>query len=329
MKAAFLKGIKLDAKAIRVPLFNDLERVEDRIQAVLRSDLAYIQNLSDIVCEPRGKRLRPALLILASGRPGRADDNILLAATVVELIHTATLLHDDVVDGGRSRRGLPTLNARVGDGAALLMGDYVYSRAITLLVEAGLTKVLSLLAWTVHRMSIGELMQLELKESGRMDVDAYYRIIAGKTARLIESVCRSGAILGDASAEEVDSFGEFGMSLGMAFQIVDDILDYVASPDVLGKPVGADLAEGKLTLPLLKTLEEASDSTRDKMQQLLKLGEHDELVEMVCEQGGIKAAMDEARRFGLQAREALGRLGESPTLSALDATVGYVLERNF
>ena len=161
MKPAFLKGIKLGSSGLRDALNRDLARVEDLIQSSLRSEIPFIQDLNATVLAPRGKRLRPALVILAADSAGDSDDATLLAGAVVEMIHTATLLHDDVVDGSMQRRGRPTLNAENGDGAAILMGDFVYSRAITLLVEAELTQVLSLLATTVHRMSVGELLQLE------------------------------------------------------------------------------------------------------------------------------------------------------------------------
>jgi octaprenyl-diphosphate synthase len=211
------------------------------------------------------------------------------------------------------------------------MGDYVYSRAITLLVEAELTQVLALLATTVHRMSVGELMQLEIRDHPHFDEASYLQVIYEKTARLIESACRSGAILGGRPAAELDALGDFGRELGLSFQIIDDILDYVASPEVLGKPVGSDLAEGKQTLPLLKVHGRASSALRGRIETLLSAAPAgvEELIAIVRQEGGIEAALADARRYGQAARKALRRLPASEIRDALDATVDHVIERNF
>jgi len=329
--AAFLKGIKLGATSLKECLLTDLARVEELMQESLRSEIPFIEKLNDIVLEPRGKRLRPALLILAAGSPGSSPRATILASAVVEMIHTATLLHDDVVDGSLQRRGRPTLNAQGGDGSAILMGDYVYSRAITLLVEAELTQVLGLLATTVHRMSIGELLQLELHSRPVLDEAAYLRVIYEKTARLIEATCRSGAILGGRPQEEVEAGSDFGHKVGMAFQIVDDVLDYVSDPETLGKPVGSDLAEGKQTLPLLKTYAAASPATQTRLLELLSDvdGHREEIVGIVRDEGGVEAALAEARRYGEAARLALRQMPRGGIRSALDATVDFILERQF
>lgn len=332
MKPAFLKGIKLGASGLREALNRDLARVEDLIQVSLRSEIPFIQELNAQVLAPRGKRLRPALVILAADSAGDSSDATLLAGAVVEMIHTATLLHDDVVDGSLHRRGHPTLNAGNGDGAAILMGDYVYSRAITLLVEAELTQVLALLATTVHRMSVGELLQLELRGRRVLSEESYRRVIYEKTARLIEACCMSGALLADRSAAEVAACGEFGRNVGMAFQIVDDVLDYTADPEVLGKPVGSDLAEGKQTLPLLRAHAAADAATRSRLEALLLELDGNpailaELLDLVRSQGGVAGAMAEARAFGERAAEALDQLPGGAARDALRATVDYVIER--
>lgn len=330
MKPGFLKGLKLDASGLKTALQEDLGRVDALMSEALGSEIPYIERLSDEVFQASGKRLRPALVILAAGKPGKSDKATILAAAVVEMIHTATLLHDDVVDASLLRRGRATLNARFGDGPAVLMADYIYSRAITLLVEAELTQVLSLLAWTVHKMSIGELLQLELKDRGPLDRDAYFKVIYEKTARLIEGCCRTGAILGGRSASEVEALATFGRSMGLAFQIVDDILDYQADPDVLGKPVGSDLSEGKQTLPLLEAYENADESDRAQMVELLhKRDKQAELVELVRKNDGVAAAQQEARRLGREAQEALETLPKGQVREALGATVSFVLEREF
>ncbi|MDP6418200.1 MAG: polyprenyl synthetase family protein [Candidatus Krumholzibacteria bacterium] len=329
MHTGFLKGLQLGATGLSSSLKEDLARVEERIDDSLSSGIPYIRRLSDAVLEVRGKMFRPALVILSAGKPGESSSSTLLAGAVVEMIHTATLLHDDVVDCSQKRRGLPTLNHRFGDGPSILMADYIYSRAITLLVEAELTAVLGLLARTVHQMSIGELLQLELKEGGEIDEEAYFRVIYEKTARLIESSCRTGAILSGRSDREVEALGTFGRKIGMAFQIVDDVLDYRSDESTLGKPVGSDLAEGKQTLPFLRALDGAEKSEREKMMELFRNRDTGELLEWVRLSGGVDSSLEEARSLGLEAREALKLLPESPVRLALGAAADYVIERPF
>ncbi len=330
MKPGFLKGLKLDASGLKAALQDDLARVDEFMTGALGSDIPYIDRLGDEVFRSSGKRLRPALVILAAGAPGESNESTITAGGVVEMIHTATLLHDDVVDASELRRGRPTLNARFGDGPAILMADYIYSRAITLLVEAELTQVLSLLAWTVHKMSIGELLQLELKERGPLDREAYFQVIYEKTARLIEGSCRSGAILGGRNSAEIEALGTYGRSMGLSFQIVDDILDYQSDEETLGKPVGSDLSEGKQTLPLLMAYESGDEPTRGKIRELL--GDREalpELVNLVRENGGLEAAMEEARRLGREAQKALETLPKGRVREALEATASFVTQREF
>ncbi|MBM4116810.1 polyprenyl synthetase family protein [bacterium] len=331
MKPAFLKGLKLGNLRLREALDRDLLRVEALVRDSLRADEPFIAGLTETVLAPPGKRLRPILVLLAAGRPGASSQAAVLAAAVVEMIHTATLLHDDVVDASLHRRGQPTLNALSGDGAAILMGDFVYSRAITLLVEAELTQVLGLLATTVHRMSVGELMQLDLRDRRLLSEEAYRRVIYEKTARLIEACCASGAILGGAAAGVAAAYSDFGRNIGMAFQIVDDVLDYEADPAVLGKPVGSDLAEGKQTLPLLLAHAAAPPAGRARLEALLAAQDGDaarqEIVELVRSLGGTVAALAAARRYGEAARAALAGLPAGEIREALDATVDYVVER--
>lgn len=331
MRPAFLKGIKLERHELADLLAADLAGVESVMERSLRSEVPYIQELNEGVLDSQGKRLRPALLILAAGRPGESGDDVLLCAAVVEMIHAASLLHDDVVDRGLRRRGRPTLNAEHGDGPAILMGDYVYTRALTLLVDAGLMEVFGLLARAVHRLSVGELLQLELKQRRILDEDAYRRVIYEKTARLIEATCRAGGILGGRPAGEVETLAAFGRELGMAFQIVDDMLDYDADALRLGKPVGRDLAEGKRTLPLLKAWAAAPPDRRDRLAELLGDGGENRLaiIELVRDLGGLEAAHAEAVRYGERSRRALADLPASPVRAALDASVDFVVARRF
>ena len=331
VRTAFLKGIKLGNSGLKEELQADLGKVDGLIRSSLESDIAFINNLSGTVLGPMGKRLRPALLILSAGTPGKSNQSVLLASAVVEMIHLATLLHDDVVDGSRLRRGNETLNAVNGDGAAILMGDFIYSRAVAMLVEAELSQVLSLLAWTVHRMSIGELLQLELSRRPLLDEEAYLKVIHEKTAQLIQSTCESGAILRGAEKPEQKAFRDFGQGIGMAFQIIDDVLDFVSDEGTLGKPVGSDLLEGKQTLPLLKAYAAGSPATQAEIIACLGdvAANRDRLVAIVREEGGLESSIAQARRYGEEARQALGRLPSSICNEALDATVDFILDRRF
>ncbi|MCP4546182.1 MAG: polyprenyl synthetase family protein [bacterium] len=333
MKPAFLKGIKLERSGLKDAVIYDLSRTEELMRDRLGSDVAYIRSLNEKVFAQGGKRLRPALHILAAGSPGSSSDAVLLTAAVLEMIHTATLLHDDVVDGSHCRRGKPTLNASDGAGSAVLMGDFIYSRAITLMLAADLRPIIDLMATTVHQMSVGELMQVGLR-NGRIPTQSeYFDVINEKTARLIETSCRSGAILGDFSENIINAYALFGRNIGLAFQVVDDILDYIADTNTLGKPVGSDVAEKTLTLPFLLAHDQASPAGRTELENMLHFpGENREkIVNLVLELGGVEAAKREARLRSDEARKNLSALQQDvdgETIIALEILIDYILGRN-
>jgi octaprenyl-diphosphate synthase len=232
----------------------DMAAVDRVLRDSLESDVLLIHQVAEYIIGGGGKRLRPALLLLTAGATGyRGNDQHTLAA-VIEMIHTATLLHDDVVDESQLRRGHATANAQFGNAASVLVGDFLYSRAFQMMVGVKRMRVLEILAETTNAIAEGEVLQLMNAGDADLDEAAYLNVIQRKTARLFEAAARIGAVLGDAKPAIEDALARYGMHLGTAFQLVDDVLDYSGSADAIGKNLGDDLAEGKMTLPLIRAL---------------------------------------------------------------------------
>ena len=232
----------------------DMVEVDGVLRRSLSSDVALIRQIAEYIIGSGGKRLRPSLLLLAAGACGyRGRDHYTLAA-VIEMIHTATLLHDDVVDESKLRRGHATANAEFGNAASVLVGDFLYSRAFQLMVSVDRMRVLAILADATNVIAEGEVLQLMHAGNAALDESAYLDVIERKTAKLFEAAARLGAVLGGAEPGREEAFGRYGMHLGTAFQIMDDVLDYSGDADVIGKSLGDDLAEGKMTLPLIRAL---------------------------------------------------------------------------
>jgi octaprenyl-diphosphate synthase len=236
----------------------DMAEVDAVLRRSLTSDITLVRQVAEYIVAAGGKRLRPAVLLLAAGAFGyRGRDHHQLAA-VIEMIHTATLLHDDVVDESSQRRGRATANATFGNPASVLVGDFLYSRAFQLMVQTARMRVLAILADATNEIAEGEVLQLMQVGDSEVDEAAYVGVIRRKTAKLFEAAARLGAVLGEASPEQEDALARYGMHLGIAFQIQDDVLDYEGDAGTLGKNLGDDLAEGKMTLPLIRALAAAS-----------------------------------------------------------------------
>ena len=233
---------------------DDMAAVDRVLRDSLASDVVLIGQIADYIVSGGGKRLRPALLLLAAGATGyRGTEHHTLAAAI-EMIHTATLLHDDVVDESDLRRGHATANAEFGNAASVLVGDFLYSRSFQMIVRVSRLKVFEILADATNTIAEGEVLQLMNSGDADLDEDAYLDVIQRKTAKLFEAAARLGAVLGDADRYTEDAFACYGRHLGTAFQLVDDVLDYSGSSDTIGKNLGDDLAEGKMTLPLIRAL---------------------------------------------------------------------------
>ena len=244
MTVAFLKPV----------IGADMAAVDTVLRGALDSDVVLIRQVTEYIIGSGGKRLRPALLLLAAGATGYRGTEHHTMAAVVEMIHTATLLHDDVVDESQLRRGNATANAEFGNAASVLVGDFLYSRAFQLMVALTRIPVLQILADATNAIAEGEVLQLMHAGDADLTEAAYFEVIQRKTAKLFEASARLGAVLGSASPEIENALGRYGMHLGTAFQLIDDVLDYSGNADAIGKNLGDDLAEGKMTLPLIRAL---------------------------------------------------------------------------
>ncbi|HZP89064.1 MAG TPA: polyprenyl synthetase family protein [Burkholderiales bacterium] len=232
-----------------------MAEVDRVLRASLDSDVSLVRQVADYIISAGGKRMRPALLILAAKACGYRGTHHYTLAAVIEMIHTATLLHDDVVDESSLRRGSATANAMFGNAASVLVGDFLYSRAFQLMVGVGSMRVLAVLSDTTNTIAAGEVLQLMHSGDPDLTEAAYLEVIERKTAKLFEAATRLGAIIGEASREREDALARYGAHLGTAFQLVDDALDYSGELGEIGKSLGDDLAEGKMTLPLIRALE--------------------------------------------------------------------------
>jgi octaprenyl-diphosphate synthase len=299
---------------------DDMREVDGVIQRRLASDVALIDQIAHYIISAGGKRIRPMLVLLFSKALGFSGRERFELAATVEFIHTATLLHDDVVDESALRRGRRTANALFGNAASVLVGDFVYSRAFQMMVSVNRMRVLDVLADATNVIAEGEVLQLMNMHDPDVSVEDYLRVIRFKTAKLFEASARLGAVLAEADPATEEACAAFGRSLGTAFQLVDDLLDYEGATEQLGKNVGDDLREGKPTLPLLLAMERGSVSERALVRDAIERGEVARLAEVVAivrSTGALTATRDAARREADQARLALELLPASPYRDAL------------
>ena len=311
----------------------DLERVEAEIRRELDSPVALIQEMGGYIAGAGGKRLRPMLLLLAARLAGYVGPRGVRLACVVELLHTATLIHDDVVDQAPLRRGRPSANAQWGDDASVLVGDHLYSKSFAMLVRDNDRAVMETLARSTVSMTEAEVFQLELKRTGVTTEADYLRIITQKTASFMSACCRIGALLGGVPAEQVDALTQYGLDIGVAFQISDDSLDFVANQDRLGKAIGADLREGKRTLPLIAMLARASPAESERVKSLLKRhdldGEEiDEIRRYVVDHEGVEYALAQAHEYARSAKAALAAFNPSEERETLALVADFVVDRD-
>ena len=327
---------QVSARRIFSLIASEMSEVETEFERQAQSNVQVISYISDYLRASGGKRVRPALTILANyaaGGDGSSVSSIRMAA-VMEFLHTATLVHDDIIDNAETRRNRPSINSRFGNQTAVLMGDWLYMSAFeTSLAERSLP-ILDVLTAATRKMTEGELLQLTLL--GRTDIteEEYLDILQRKTAYLFSACCEIGAILGGADAGRQAALRDYGMNLGTAFQLVDDLLDFTATDEVLGKPAGVDLLEGKLTLPLIYLLEGGGDGQARKLvQEVIREGRYHQdarhtLWEMVERAGALERARSEAARYAEAARDALAVLPASNYADALHAIPSYIIERD-
>lgn len=301
-------------------LVHDMAAVDAVIADRLRSDVALVNQISHYIISAGGKRIRPRLVLLFSGALGFTGQERYTMAAIVEFIHTATLLHDDVVDESDLRRGRKTANAVFGNAASVLVGDFLYSRAFQMMVSVNRMRVLDVLADATNVIAEGEVLQLMNMHDPDLAIEDYLKVIRFKTAKLFEASARLGAVLADAPVRIEDACADFGRSLGTAFQLVDDLLDYEGDSRKLGKNVGDDLREGKPTLPLLIAMARCDDTERDLIRHAIEHGETERLAEIVAvvrRTGAIDATRTAAEREAELARLNLAHLNDSPFRNAL------------
>lgn len=315
---------------IQAPLRERLEAVRGEIRRVVQSDFGLIAEVNAHLLQMQGKLFRPTLVLLADEAVGGGDPRAATLAAVLELIHLATLVHDDSVDHSSLRRGMPTINALFSHQISVIMGDYLYSRAMVELVRLDDLAPLRIAARVTNEMTVGEMRQLLAVEPMAFSEAEYDLLIRAKTASLMSGACEIGALPG--TAAERSALRLYGEYLGMAFQIVDDLLDYTGDATETGKPSGADLREHKMTLPLIWALERMTGSERESVRRLMNTPEPAEdqiaqVIERVAATGGLEYAGSRAAALGERADAELDRLRPSAAREALRATIPYVLER--
>lgn len=279
----------------------DLKQVEEQFRKDLESDVPLIRKVGEYVLASGGKRIRPAMLLLAARLCNYQGTQAIPLASVVEFIHTATLLHDDVVDSATLRRGLASANTLWGNEASVLIGDFLFSKSFSLMVAVGSLDVLRVMSRATTVIAEGEVLQLLYTGEVELTEEQYIEVVRAKTAVLLSAACECGAILGEASPEQEKAMADFGMELGIAFQLMDDILDYTASEEAFGKSIGHDLEEGKMTLPLIHTLRGCSEDERAAVTLIVEkdqLSSDDFRVvsNLVESYGGIEYTVSRARR---------------------------------
>ena len=315
-------------------LQDDMKRVNALILERMRSPVALIPQLAGHIIAAGGKRLRPMLTLAAARLCGYRGDRHVALAAAVEFIHTATLLHDDVVDDSDLRRGLATANAVWGNKASVLVGDFLFSRAFELMVEDGSLPVLSILSRASAVIAEGEVLQLVISNDVATSEAAYLEVINAKTAQLFAAASRIGAVVADRAEAEEQALESFGRNLGIAFQLIDDMLDYSAQQSELGKSVGDDFRDGKITLPVVLALRAADAREREFWRRTLedteqREGDLEHAIELMRRHGTLAATLERAREYGAAARRALSTFRDSPERQALDEVIEFCLERGY
>ncbi|MFA8341549.1 MAG: polyprenyl synthetase family protein [Rhodothermaceae bacterium] len=318
-------------KKIATPVKDELVIFDEKFKTSLRSDVKLLNLVTNYILKQKGKRVRPILVLQAAALCGGVNDRTYIGASLVELLHTATLVHDDVVDDAEKRRGLPALNAVWKNKISILFGDYLLSRGLSISVDNKEFDFLSIMSTTVKRMAEGELLQIYKSKKLDIDTETYFKIISDKTASLLSTCCEIGAVSSSSDPEKQKAMKEYGENLGIAFQIRDDILDYIGSFNLFGKEVGGDIKDRKITLPLIYTLENSDSKTRKEILKNLKKGSKNkkvkEIIEMVKSSGGIDYADKIAREYAQKARECLQLFDDSENKTALLELVDFVIDR--
>ena len=308
----------------------DMRAVNALIRESLASDVALVSQVSEYIIMSGGKRLRPLIVLLAARALGYSGDQHIRAATIIEFIHTATLLHDDVVDSSERRRGQDSANTVFGNQASVLVGDFLYSRAFQMMVDIDSMRIMQILADATNTIAAGEVMQLMNVHDPDTSEDAYRQVIYRKTARLFEAGAQIAAVLADKEQAVEDRMISYGQNLGCAFQLVDDALDFNASAEELGKNIGDDLAEGKATLPLIRAMQQASESDVAIIREAILEGgldQLDKITSIIESTGALQYTSARAQEAAAEAIAALSDVPESDHKQALIALAEFSVSR--
>lgn len=319
-------------QAIQAFLAADMLQVDEVIRARLHSEVILVSQVAEYIIASGGKRLRPALVLLAAGALGYQGSHHYELATVIEFIHTATLLHDDVVDESNLRRGRATANALFGNAPSVLVGDFLYSRAFQMMVGVGQMRVMEVLSDATNIIAEGEVLQLMNCNNANVSEEAYLHVIRYKTAKLFEAAARLGAIIGGGDAATESMLAAYGMHLGTAFQLIDDVLDYSGDYTEIGKNVGDDLAEGKATLPLLFVLKNGTATQSDLVRHAIENGgltEFEPILEAINTSGALAYTRAQAQCEIDLATAAIAHLPDSPYKQNLTALAHFAVNRNY
>jgi len=328
------EGSEAEDRKVLSRFGGEVERIHTALKAHLSSRVPLVEEIARYSVLGAGKRLRPLLFVLSARLCGARGDELYRYAVIFEAVHASSLLHDDVLDNADFRRKKPSAGRVWGNHAAVLGGDFLYSKSLGLAVECGNLSFLEILARTSTRMAEGQMLELAHTNNWSLTREEYMEIIAAKTAVLISAACACGAVLAGAGERESDLLARFGMSLGIAFQLVDDLLDYTSTQEVVGKPVGKDLREGKITLPLIRTLALMDKVEADALQERFRSGppteeDFETVIRRVREAGALEEIQEEARSHVLQAEQALSAFPDSPIRQDLLALNRHLLSRSF
>lgn len=320
-------------KDICEPIKKDLSAYETEFRKLLRSHVFLIDKVIQYIVANKGKRLRPILVILSSKLHNGAalDSRNLKAAAIMELLHTATLIHDDVVDESHQRRGVPSINSIWKNKISVLIGDYLFSKALLAMLSLRSMRAYEIISETAERMSQGELLGVERSKDYWMEEDVYFKLIADKTASLLAAACQLGAVSSTEDEEDIAAMKEFGENLGVAFQIRDDLLDILGVEKNTGKPLGNDIRDNKITLPLLYALKQAQKREARRIIRMIKRDTNKQVIKEIAgfveAHGGKKYAMEKAQEYSEKALQTLDRYPDSPYKNSLIKLVKFVTTR--
>jgi octaprenyl-diphosphate synthase len=317
-------------KEIQAPVRDQLDRVAVEMHEIMAADHPLIRQVITHLLQMRGKLFRPTLALLASATDFKNEPKAVTLGATIELMHLATLVHDDSIDHSVLRRGLPTVNSMFSHQISVIMGDFLYSRSLSALVRVGDMRIMRVVTDVTNELAMGEMYQLGAIDRLGFTEREYFKVIRSKTASLLAAACETGAYCGAPMHSE--TLSRYGEKLGMIFQITDDIIDYLENEKVTGKPGGSDLKEHKVTLPLIAALPRLSPAGRRSVDELFKTespsdAQVAEVVAIVADAGGIDAAKRHGEQFKQEAEEALSAIPESPARGALSDAIGYVMER--